>query len=217
VRPFLLEQAAHYDTLRQVTRDDVLGWLDSRRHRGNDACAVRDLFRTLKSQRLVFTNPTHRLYVGRPNLKTTTALDPDALRLLGKASAHSPALRVVIALAGVQALPPAQIRRLTLKDIDLPNWRLDLNGTVRTLDTFTTEAITAYLAYRHARWPHTSNPHLLLTRRGAHDHTPASDSWLKDLFHGTTRHRRATYASTDSSTNHAAPAATHSTSPPCSD
>lgn len=184
LRPFLIEQAAHYDTLRQVTRDDVLGWLDGRRHRGNDACAVRDLFRTLKSQRLVFTNPTHRLHVGRPNLKTPSALDPDALRQLGRASTHNPALRVAIALAGVQALTPAQIRRLTLEDIDLPNRRIRLNDTARTLDAFTTEAITTYLTYRHARWPHTSNPHLLLTRRSAHDHTPPSGSWLKDLFHG---------------------------------
>lgn len=184
LRPFLLDQAARYDTLRQVAGRDVLNWLDGRTHRSNDACAVRDLFRTLKSQRLIFTNPSHRLHMARPHLKTPTPLGPDALRQLGHAANHNPALRVTLALGGVQALGPAQIRRVLLDDIDLPNRRIDLNGAARTLDAFTTAAITAYLAYRHDRWPRTSNAHLLLTRRSAHDHAPVSGSWLKDLFHG---------------------------------
>jgi hypothetical protein len=32
IRPFLLETADHYSTLRQVTPDDVTGWLDGRKH-----------------------------------------------------------------------------------------------------------------------------------------------------------------------------------------
>ena len=63
--PFLAEIAVHYSTLRQVTRDDVTGWLDGRKHQANDASALRDLFRTLKSKRLVFTNPTDRVRVRR--------------------------------------------------------------------------------------------------------------------------------------------------------
>ena len=56
--------------LRQVTRDDVTGWLDGRKHQANDASALRDLFRTLKSERLVFTNPTDRVRVVKPNQTT---------------------------------------------------------------------------------------------------------------------------------------------------
>jgi site-specific recombinase XerD len=55
--------------LRQVTRDDVTGWL-GRKHQANDASALRDLFRTLKSERLVFTNPTDRVRVVKPNQTT---------------------------------------------------------------------------------------------------------------------------------------------------
>jgi hypothetical protein len=54
------DESVHHSTLRQVTRDDVTGWLDGRKHQANDASALRDLFRTLKSERLVFTNPTDR-------------------------------------------------------------------------------------------------------------------------------------------------------------
>ena len=41
IRPFLAEIAVHYSTLRQVTRDDVTGWLDGRKHQANDASALR--------------------------------------------------------------------------------------------------------------------------------------------------------------------------------
>ena len=70
IRPFLAETAFHYSTLRQVTPDDVTGWLDGRKHQANDASALRDLFRTLKSKRLVFTNPTDRVRVVKPNQTT---------------------------------------------------------------------------------------------------------------------------------------------------
>ena len=62
--------------MRQVTRDDVTGWLDGRKHQANDASALRDLFRTLKSERLVFTNPTDRVRVVKPNQTTPTGSPP---------------------------------------------------------------------------------------------------------------------------------------------
>ena len=47
---------------------------------------------------------------------------------------------------------------LTLEHLDLPNARLDIGGTTRTMDPFTADAIGQYLAYRHNRWPRTGNP-----------------------------------------------------------
>src|SRR5262249_51266302 len=55
-RPFLLDIATRYTTLRQVTRDDVVAWLDGRTHQASDANALRDLFGVLKTQRLIFAN-----------------------------------------------------------------------------------------------------------------------------------------------------------------
>jgi hypothetical protein len=94
--------------LRQVTRDDVTGWLDGRKHQANDASALRDLFRTLKSERLVFTNPTDRVRVVKPNQTTPNRLTPETLQLIGRAVAQDPALLVVLALVGVHALGPRQ-------------------------------------------------------------------------------------------------------------
>lgn len=182
IRPFLLETAVHYSTLRQVTPDDVTGWLDGRKHQANDASALRDLFGTLKSARLVFTNPTARVRVIGPNQTTPSRLTPDALQLIGQAAARNPALRVVLALVGVHVLWPRQVRSLRLEHLDLPNSRLDIGGATRTMDPFTADAISGYLTYRHTSWPHTSNPHLLVTRRTAHDQAAVSEFWLSSLL-----------------------------------
>lgn len=183
-RPFLLDCATRYTTLREVTREDVISWLDGRKRRANDAHALRDLFTVLKTQRLVFTNPTRRIHAAGLNPTTPTPLSPQALLDLGRAAQTDPVLQVVLALIGVRALHPHQVRHLQLEQVDLPNRRLDIAGAHRSLDPFTTEAISAYLAYRHDRWPDTGNPHLLLTRRTAHERGPVSQFWLAGRLRG---------------------------------
>jgi hypothetical protein len=178
VKPFLLEVAARYDTLRQVTRDDVTTWLDGRKHKANDASALRDLFRVLKAERLVFINPTYRLKVSGRSANTPESLSADVLRRLGEAAQHDPALRVLLGLIGVQALSPKQVRCLRVDHLDLSNRRFRLDETERTLDRYTAATIESYLVYRHNRWPHTTNPHLLVTRRTAHEQNPVSEYWL---------------------------------------
>lgn len=182
IAPFLLGTATRYTSLRQVTRDDVVDWLEGRKHRTTDATALRDLFRTLKSQRLVFTNPTSRIHVAAPHQSTPSSLSPDSLTQLGDAAIRNPPLRVVLALIGVHALQPIQVRRLSLEHLDLPNQRLRIGAIDRAVDPFTASAVTDYLDYRHQRWPHTSNQHLLLTRRTAHEQGPVSEYWLASLF-----------------------------------
>lgn len=183
VRPFLADSATRYTTLREVTYDDVTGWLDGRRQRANDAHALRDLFTVLKTQRLVFTNPTHHVHAAGLTPTTPTPLNPQALHTLGQAARTDPALQAVLALTGVRALHPHQVRHLKLDEIDLPNRRLTVAGTRAPLDPFTTESIATYLRYRHDRWPQTANPHLLLTRRTAHERGPVSASWLQARLH----------------------------------
>src|SRR5664279_1482012 len=106
-------------------------------------------------ERLVFTNPTDRVRVVKPNQTTPNRLTPETLQLIGRAAAQDPALLVVLALVGVHALGPVEVRALTLEQLDLPNARLDIGGTTRTMDPFTADAIGQYLAYRHTRWPRT--------------------------------------------------------------
>ena len=47
------------------------------------------MFRTLKSERLVFTNPTDRVRVVKPNQTTPNRLTPETLQLIGPAAARA--------------------------------------------------------------------------------------------------------------------------------
>lgn len=184
VRPFLTHVAARHHTLRQVARDDITDWLAGRPHADDDLYALRNLFRVLKTQRLVFVNPTAAIHRSRHHRPTPRALDQQSLHQLTEATGHDPQLRAVLALIGVHALQPRHLRTLLLDDVDLPNHRLHLEGGYRTLDSFTQEAITAYLKYRRNRWPRTSNPHLFISTVRAHDGAPVDSHWLQRLFHG---------------------------------
>jgi hypothetical protein len=184
ISPFLNVCAERYTTLRQVTRDDITTWLEQRPSKARDGCALRGLFGVLKQRRLVFTNPTRGVHTGRNRETIPVPIGGQDLRTAAEAARGNGALRVVIALAGIHALHPHQIRDLELVDVDLPNQRLRFGGLDRPLDEFTTTAIGDYLAVRHARWPHTANPHLLLTRRSAQGVSPVSEYWFNKLFRG---------------------------------
>ena len=77
-----------------------------------------------------------------PNQTTPNRLTPETLQLIGRAAAQDPALLVVLALVGVpRARASTGSERLTLEHLDLPNARLDIGGTTRTMDPFTADAI----------------------------------------------------------------------------
>jgi integrase len=130
---------------------------------------------------MVFADPTRNVHTGQSALSVPTPVDATALASVAAAARNNRALRVVIALGGVHALHPGEIRALLLADIDLPNRRLHRGDGDRPLDEFTAAAVAEYLAERRSRWPNTGNPHLLITRRTAHDHEPVSAYWLTTL------------------------------------
>ena len=84
----------------------------------------------------------------------------------------------------MHALLPGQIRHLRLDQVDLPGRRLDPGGLDRPLDEFTATAIRGYLAFRNQRWPATTSPYLLVTRKTAHTGEPVSRFWMNRLFRG---------------------------------
>jgi integrase len=176
--PFLTQSADRYATLRQVTREDITTWLADHASRAQAASALRSLFSALKQKKMIFANPIRSVHTGRITATIPTPISADDRRTTGDAARESAILRVVIALAGVHALHPRQIRTLQLSDIDLPNRRLRPGDTERPLDEHTAAAIGDYLTYRRTRWPRTTNPHLLLTRRSAHGTQPVSSYWL---------------------------------------
>jgi hypothetical protein len=184
IRTFLTDAGTRYSTLREVTRDDIAAWLASRpgRSRPQDASTLRSLFATLKAGRLIFASPARGIRVGRRNPSVPVPLPAHLLTATAEAAGHDPALRAVVALTGVHALLPSQIRHLRTDQIDLPGRRLDPGGLDRPLDEFTAAAIRGYLDFRGSRWPATTSPYLLVTRKTAHTGEPVSRFWVNQLF-----------------------------------
>jgi hypothetical protein len=184
IRSFLDEVSGRYSTLRQVTRDDITTWLAGRpgRSRTQDASTLRSLFGTLKAERLIFANPVRGVRVSRRNPSVPAPLPAHLVTATGAAAKDDPALQVAVALAGVHALLPGQIRHLRLDQVDLPGRRLDPGGVDHPLDEFTATAICGYLAFRNHRWPATTSPYLLVTRKSAHTGEPVSRFWMNRLF-----------------------------------
>ncbi len=184
VRTFLVDAGTRYSTLRQVTRDDITTWLAGRpgRSRPQDASTLRSLFGTLKAERLIFANPARGVRVSARNPSVPAPLPANLIDTAAAAAKDDPALQVVVVLAGVHALLPGQIRRLRLDQVNLADRRLDHGGLDRPLDEFTVSAIRSYLDFRNQRWPATSSPYLLVTRKTAHTGEPASRFWLNRLF-----------------------------------
>jgi hypothetical protein len=184
IRGFLADAGRRYSTLRQVSRDDITTWLASRpgHTRAQDASTLRSLFGILKAERLIFANPVRGVRVSRRNPSVPAPLPARLVTEAAAAARNDPALRVAVALAGVHALLPGQIRHLRLDQVDLPGRRLDPGGLDRPLDEVTATAITSYLGFRNQRWPSTANPYLLITRKTAHTGEPASQFWMSRLF-----------------------------------
>jgi integrase len=171
--------AARYESLRQVTTDDFTGQLDTltgaTRHLA--LAAMRSLFGTLKTRRVVFTNPAGPLTGRRPQQPPVLALDSTRpAGLLGRL--REPA-ELILLLAGVHALRPSQICALTLDDADPAAGALTIGGRARPLDQLTTDHLRAWLRVRRARWPATANPHLLLNQSTAGGTRPVTRSYVQ--------------------------------------
>lgn len=181
VRPFLTRWAATRTRLREITTDDIVTILDDleplgwRRH--NAISALRSLFGYAKRGRLIYTDPTRRLTAGT---MTTTQLPlTDAEVVAIQQIAATPAQRMVIALTAVHAVRPAPIRQLRLDDVDLPNRRITLAGHPATLGDLTYRALETWLQHRRTLWPHTPNPHVLISTRTALTTTAVTEQYLK--------------------------------------
>ncbi|MGW2032213.1 hypothetical protein [Streptomyces sp. NPDC001811] len=138
------------------------------------------LFGTLKAERLIFSNPMRGIKGGRIPTAIPASLTTDEMEAVAQAALQDPALRVVVALSGVHALPALQIRTL-LDQVDLAECRLDPESLNRPLDEYTAKAITDYLDYRRGRWPNSTNPHLLISRNTATTTTAVGTFWLDKL------------------------------------
>ncbi|MFG1801339.1 tyrosine-type recombinase/integrase [Micromonospora carbonacea] len=182
VAPALAAWSDRYAHLREVTRDDVVAYLDTLcgRPRAMATTALRSLFSWAKRTNLIFRNPTGRIRCPRRGNPIWQPLPPDQVAA-SIAAATTVQARLFLALAAVHAARPGQIRALHLDDVDIPGRRITLGGNSRPLDDLTHRLLREWLTYRHHRWPHTANPHLLVSAESALRLGPVSHAWILNL------------------------------------
>jgi hypothetical protein len=182
VRPALLAWSEGYDHLREVTRDDILGYIAGLygHERYSAVSALRSLFTWARKTGVIFRNPATRIRLGKRELPVWQPLDAGHLAD-AVAAATTPQARVCVVLAAVHAARPGAIRALQLNDADLAGRRLRLAGKDRPMGELTCKALREWLEYRHRRWPHTANPHLLISKESALRHGPVSTAYLTSL------------------------------------
>lgn len=175
VRPALLAWSNTHAHLREVTRDDVVDFLDSVEPipRMGALSALRSLFTWATRERQIFRNPAR-------GVRGATRADPVRQRLsdddISRAvsAARTPQARLCVTLAAVHAARTGQIRAMHLDDVDLANGRITIAGMSRPLDDLTRRVILGWLRHRSSRWPRTANPHLLISKETAVRHGPVS-------------------------------------------
>jgi hypothetical protein len=183
VTPALADWSARYQSLRQVTTEDVTAQLEplAGPTRKLTLAVLRSLFRTLKARRLVFTNPTAGL--AAPGEPPPVAVGLDSARragLLGQLD--RPDQWLIVLLAGVHALRPHQIRVLALDAVDLGAGTLGVAGRPRRLDGLTGQALGGWLERRRVRWPASANPYLLVNQSTAGGLTPVTRGYVQEVF-----------------------------------
>ena len=168
----LRDLAAHLGTTREVT-----GWAEvttgdlerflaaSPAARHQRTYVLRRFFAWAKARRLVLTDPARALALGAQPAFTGTVLDLTAQRALFRrwTSGTTPAQeRVIGLLALLHAATNAEIRTLTLTDLDHEQQTLTIHGRPfpTPMDPATWAAIEACRNERDA----TLNPHLIVSR-----------------------------------------------------
>jgi hypothetical protein len=181
-RPALLAWSARHHHLREVTRDDVLSHIaDLHGHERRQAVsALRSLFTWAKKTGVIFRNPATRIRLGKREHPVWQPLTAAHLAE-AVAAATTPPARLCVVLAAVHAARPGAIRALHLDDADLAGRRLRLAGTDRPVGDLTCKILREWLEYRQRRWPHTANPHLLISKESALHHGPVSTAYLTSL------------------------------------
>jgi integrase len=175
----LTDWAARYQSLRQVTGDDITDQLAAvtGATRLLTLAAMRSMFGTLKTRRVIFANPTSGQVGRKPAPAPALGLAP-AVRAGLLARLDSPHERLIVLLAGVHALRTSEIRALTLDDVDLATGKLLVDGQPRPLDALTRAEFVAWLERRRDRWPTSANPHLLVNTYTVGGIKPVSRSFV---------------------------------------
>ncbi|MER5795255.1 hypothetical protein [Streptomyces sp. NPDC001980] len=171
--------AAGKTSLREITPHDVRTVRPPAGvHPTHMLTGLRCLFRILKDQHIVFTDPTHGMKVGA--YPATIPLPLDTAHIRDALTSTDPAQAALCALIAFHALTPRQIQHLTLTDYDTaPHPRLTVDGRTISLTPPVADRLDTYLVHRHQKWPVTANPHLFINRTTAITTTAQVDNlWI---------------------------------------
>lgn len=174
--PALTHWAAHGTTsLREITPDDIRAVLPptaaARRQMGQ---GLRSLYRVLKAQRIVFTNPAAQVKTAFPDPTIPLPLHTEHIRAaLDSADPVQALLSALIAFHGLTAHqlqhpPPHSYPRRP------PRRRQPLGPARRPC----ARRLAAYLDHRRRQWPTTANPYLLVHFRTATTGAPVGCRWI---------------------------------------
>jgi integrase len=184
--PVLREWGTRYGALREVTRDDVATAI--REHPGNSPhnvhTALRSLFRGLKRERRIFTDPAARVTAHFAR-RIPRPLPADRLRgLLDRLD--NPRERLITALVAVHALGVGELQAAQLQDLDRGRGTLQIHrqGLVFTvvLDEVIVGMINDWLRTRATTWPRTGNPFLFVSSYTVGGREPMSRYGLTTPF-----------------------------------
>ncbi|WP_211246635.1 hypothetical protein [Amycolatopsis taiwanensis] len=165
-----------HTSLREIDRTTILESLPpSGNPRAEAGQALKSIFKILKGQKVLFTNPTVRIKTS--NSEEHQLLPADLTNLREAISSPKPAQALVVALIAFHALTPSHIRALQLTDIR--DGRLHHAGRTIVLAAPVRARLSAYLDYRNTRWPNSLNPHLFLHYRTAGRTIPVGQRWVK--------------------------------------
>ena len=167
-----------HESLREITRRDVLDILDARPGDGLSrfmtGSALHNIFKTLKAHKVIFSDPTLHIRLG--SLQSRQPLPADLAIICDGLASPDPTTAALTALLAFHALRSGQLRALQLTDIR--DGRLQLGDRVIPLAEAVRVRLAAYLDYRTTRWPTTANPHLFIHLRTALGIGKVGTRWL---------------------------------------
>lgn len=184
--PVLTGWAGRYASLCEVTRQDILDAVDARhgpviQHR---IVALRSLFRALRQERIIFRDPTRGISLPAATRPPQPLPADRVAGLLNRAD--GPAARLAVALVAIHAVSEVDLVRLQVGDLDLASATLTIRRGLQRrtvyLDEVTAALASQWLRYRHQRWPHSRNPHLLVSQQTAADTSAVGPTMIWHMF-----------------------------------
>ncbi|MGW8884059.1 hypothetical protein [Streptomyces sp. NPDC055749] len=127
---------------------------------------LRSLFRALRRERRILRDPARNVHLKAP-VRVPRAIPSDRLRgLLDQVSGAKD--KPALVLIAVHAIRPKRVAEIWLDDLDRSTGRLRIRRPNRLdhevcLDEFALRFVKDWLVERHHRWPHSTNPYLIVS------------------------------------------------------